>query len=99
MTRTHLTKDYAIIVSSVALVTLLLFMIDKDSTSLFDLLKPGNLMAFFLYCIPTIIVSILVYKLFLKKFPKRKSIVFSLLTAVPICLTLIMSLFYLKLHS
>jgi hypothetical protein len=99
MTKYHFTKESFIIISSVALVTLLLFMMDKDTHSILDLLKPGNLVAFCMYCIPTILVSILLYQVFLKKYTKRKSTVLSILTAVPICLTLIMSLFYIKLHS
>ncbi len=92
------TKEYLIITISVVLSTLLLFMLDKDTKTFIDLLKPNNIIAFFIYCIPTVIISLMFYNLFLKKYSKTKSAILSLLTGVSSCLTIILFIFYIKLN-
>ena len=98
MTTKNSTKEYVIITISVASATILLFMLDKGTKTFIDLLKPINIIAFFVYCIPTILISVLFYNLLLKKYSKTKSGILSLLTGIPTCLIIIMFLFYIKLN-
>lgn len=98
MTTVKSTKEYFIITISVALTVLLLFYIDKDTKTFIDLLKPINIAAFIIYCIPTTLICFLFYKLFTRKYDKTKSTIFSILTGLPTCLTIIMLLFYIKLN-
>ena len=58
----------------------LLFSIDKDTHSVTDLFKPGNLVALILYFTPTYLITTLTYKLFRKKHDKP----FSMLSALTI---------------
>jgi hypothetical protein len=87
---------------SITLITLsaclLLFAIDKDTHSLSDLLKPGNLAALLLYFIPTYTISSLLHRVFARKYREGKSLLLGMLIGVPLSFILIITLFLLLRH-
>ena len=68
----------------VLLACLGLFSLDRETHHFSDLLKPGNLAALILYFTPALVISLLLYSRFSKTYNKRKSLILSLVTGIPI---------------
>lgn len=61
---------------------LFLFSLDKDTYSIADLLKPGNLFALLLYLFPTYLISYFFYYFFRKRNNKNATL-WSLVLGIP----------------
>jgi hypothetical protein len=82
-------KQPLIIALMVLVACFALFYLDKDTHSISDLFKPGNLVALIIYFTPTFIISIFLFNLFLKKTTGSKSMWLSLLTGIPLSFFLV----------
>ena len=81
---------HIVMVISVLISCFLLFSLDKDTHSLADLFKPGNLFALILYFIPTYAVCLLLNALFEHRHLNR-SMLWSLILGIPLGFTLVIA--------
>ena len=93
-----ITKSLGWIALIVLLSCLGLGYLDHETKSIADLFKPGNIMALMLYFIPTFAISSWFFKLFLGKKDRVNSIVFALLSGIPVGFTLVIVLLYFWIH-
>ena len=85
-----LTKDIADKKAAIqiAIIVLLscwaLFYLDHETRSVTDLFKIGNLVALFIYYVPTFLITYLFYIFYNKRYVMKKSIRLSLITGIPV---------------
>lgn len=77
------------------LACLLLCYIDKDTHSLADLLKPGNIMAALIYFIPAYFMSGLFHSFLFKRSSPRRRLAYALAAGVPTGFAMVMFMFVL----
>jgi RsiW-degrading membrane proteinase PrsW (M82 family) len=87
-------QHYFTIALCILLACLALFSLDHETHSVFDLFKPGNLVALVIYFTPTFIVSLFFYHLLSKKYNSQRSLVLSLVAGIPISFALLISLLF-----
>jgi hypothetical protein len=78
-----------------ALACLLLCYIDKDSHSLADLFKPGNIVAEFIYFIPTYLVCGLCHSYLFKRSTPGRRMAYALAAGIPTGFALVILMFVL----
>jgi hypothetical protein len=88
-TKPTIFKQHITIALIVLVACFALFYLDKDTHSISDLFKVGNLIALIIYFTPTFVISIFLFNLFLKKTTGSKSMLLSLLTGIPLSFFLV----------
>lgn len=78
---------------TIAFVTLvsifLLFSIDKDTHSVSDLFKPGNLGALIVYYLPTFLICFGLFRYFVYKQKESRSLTLSLTIGIPLSFVIV----------
>jgi hypothetical protein len=82
-------KSELLIALGVFICCLGLIAIDSDTKHLSDFIDPGNIVALFIYFLPTFILSCLLYRLFVRKKGDKNSVILSLVIGVPLGFTLL----------
>lgn len=81
---TNTTKQYYLLSAlTILLACFGLFSIDKDTHSLYDLFKPGNLVALTLYFVPTYLVCYALYSMFGRRGRKNRTSL-ALILGIPV---------------
>jgi len=92
MTKTNSSDaQYALAVAFFVLIaTWGIFYLDHETKSVSQLFDTGNLVALVIYFLPTFFISFFLYNIFSRKKTKRKSLILSLLTGIPLGFILVM---------
>ena len=84
-------KQYLTIAGVTLLSIFLLFSIDKDTHSVSDLFKPGNIAALIVYYLPTFLICFGLFRLFIYKQKGPRSLTLSLTIGIPLSFVIVIS--------
>ena len=84
--------DYISITLFVFCACMVLFLVDRESNGIIDLFTTQNIVALFLYAIPTTLFCFFLFRLCLRKFRKNPSYLITLVLGIPFGFTVMLFL-------